>query len=69
MTEQEAANLISYNIEDILGLKKSMDPASNFVLFEGNPLKFGARIAAIFEQQNDNGEVVDCWPDLEGSWP
>lgn len=65
MTEIEAADLISYNIEDMLGLNNVMNHTSNFVLFEGNPLKFGASIAAIFEQRGNDGEVVDCWPELE----
>ncbi|KAI0388055.1 composite domain of metallo-dependent hydrolase [Hypomontagnella monticulosa] len=52
-----ALDLVSKNIEDILRLPRSRD----FVIYEGNPFNFGARVALIFEE----GKVQSCYPDVD----
>ncbi|KAI0111757.1 hypothetical protein F4814DRAFT_423498 [Daldinia grandis] len=52
-----ALDLVSRNIEDILRLPHSRD----FVVYEGDPFEFGARVAVIFEE----GEVQRCYPDVD----
>ncbi|KAI1658384.1 hypothetical protein F4813DRAFT_395741 [Daldinia decipiens] len=52
-----ALDLVSKNIEDILRLPRSRD----FVIYEGDPFEFGARIAIIFEE----GKVQRCYPDVD----
>ncbi|OTA59273.1 composite domain of metallo-dependent hydrolase [Hypoxylon sp. EC38] len=53
-----ALDLVSKNIEDILQLPRSSD----FVIYEGDPFNFGARVAMIFEE----GKVRSCYPDVDG---
>lgn len=73
LSEEAAIELVSTNIEKILGLdKKNSDKNSmsdgrlydgDFVVWDGNPLKGeGSVIAAI----QDDGKVGYCWPDVEG---
>ncbi|KAI8965596.1 hypothetical protein F5Y11DRAFT_367932 [Daldinia sp. FL1419] len=52
-----ALDLVSRNIEDILRLPRSRD----FVVYEGDPFEFGARVAVIFEE----GKVQRCYPDVD----
>ncbi|KAI0852767.1 hypothetical protein F5Y00DRAFT_272417 [Daldinia vernicosa] len=52
-----ALDLVSKNIEDILRLPRSRD----FVVYEGDPFEFGARVALIFEE----GKVQRCYPDVD----
>ncbi|KAI1798834.1 hypothetical protein F4811DRAFT_153903 [Daldinia bambusicola] len=52
-----ALDLVSKNIEDILRLPRSKD----FVIYEGDPFEFGARVALIFEE----GKVQRCYPDVD----
>ncbi|KAI2621537.1 composite domain of metallo-dependent hydrolase [Hypomontagnella submonticulosa] len=52
-----ALDLVSKNIEDILHLPRSRD----FVIYEGDPFNFGARVALIFEE----GKVQSCYPDVD----
>ncbi|KAI0841222.1 composite domain of metallo-dependent hydrolase [Hypoxylon sp. FL0890] len=54
-----ALDLVSKNIEDILKLPRSRD----FVVYEGDPFNFGARVALIFEE----GKVRSCYPDVDES--
>ncbi|KAI1416994.1 composite domain of metallo-dependent hydrolase [Hypoxylon sp. FL1857] len=53
-----ALDLVSKNVEDILQLPRSRD----FVVYEGDPFNFGARVALIFEE----GKVRNCYPDVDG---
>ncbi|OTA99804.1 hypothetical protein M426DRAFT_268823 [Hypoxylon sp. CI-4A] len=52
-----ALDLVSKNIEDILKLPRSRD----FVIYEGDPFNFGARVALIFEE----GKVRSCYPNVD----
>ncbi|KAI1779135.1 composite domain of metallo-dependent hydrolase [Hypoxylon cercidicola] len=52
-----ALDLVSKNIEDILQLPRSRD----FVVYEGDPFTFGARVALIFEES----KVRSCYPDVD----
>lgn len=52
-----ALDLVSKNIEDILQLPRSRD----FVVYEGDPFNFGARVALIFEE----GKVRSCHPEVD----
>ncbi|KAI4863459.1 composite domain of metallo-dependent hydrolase [Hypoxylon rubiginosum] len=52
-----ALDLVSKNIEDILQLPRSRD----FVVYEGDPFNFGAKVALIFEE----GKVQSCYPDVD----
>ncbi|KAI0889271.1 composite domain of metallo-dependent hydrolase [Annulohypoxylon maeteangense] len=54
-----ALDLVSKNIEDILQLPRSKD----FVVYEGDPFNFGARVALIFEE----GRVQSCYPSVDES--
>ncbi|KAI1102341.1 composite domain of metallo-dependent hydrolase [Jackrogersella minutella] len=55
-----ALDLVSRNVEDILRLPRSKD----FVVYEGDPFNYGARVALIFEE----GKVQSCYPDPDESW-
>lgn len=60
LSEKEMARLVTTNVEDILGLKKSKD----IVLWEGNPFQYGGAVALSFhENQHGKLEVSACWPD------
>ncbi|KAF4121422.1 Amidohydrolase family [Geosmithia morbida] len=52
-----ALDLVSKNIETILKL----EPVDDFVVYEGNPFDFGARVAMSFEE----GKVRACMPDVD----
>ncbi|KAH6967848.1 carbohydrate esterase family 9 protein [Ilyonectria sp. MPI-CAGE-AT-0026] len=60
LDDREAIRLVTSNLESILGLK----PSKDLVIFEGNPLEFGATTVLIFEQDEDVGklEVSTCFP-------
>ncbi|GAD96391.1 hypothetical protein SS1G_01113 [Paecilomyces variotii No. 5] len=53
-----ALDLVSRNIEEILGLPRSSD----FVIYEGSPFEFGSKVALIVEE----GIVQLCAPDVDG---
>lgn len=53
-----ALDLVSRNIEEILGLPSAKD----FVIYEGSPFEFGSKVAIIFEE----GSVQRCAPDVDG---
>lgn len=55
LSEQEAVDLVSTNVEKILSLKKSKD----VVIWEGSPLEFGAAPAIVFDANAKR--VVGCW--------
>lgn len=60
LSETAALDLVSTNIEQILGLEKSGD----IVVWEGNPLQFGTPVLT-FQSQNGWLEVSSCWPNEE----
>jgi hypothetical protein len=47
---------VSSNIKKILGLKS----ASDLVVWEGDPLEFGATVALAVD--GEDGKIVTCWP-------
>lgn len=55
-------SLVSRNVEEILGLEVSQEK-SDFVVWEGSPLEFGASVA--FSIDGETGRVVECWPEAE----
>ncbi|KAL7821477.1 family 9 carbohydrate esterase [Trichoderma aethiopicum] len=60
LSEEETVRLVTSNVESILGLEKSKD----LVVFEGNPLNFGASVVVSFHADPDTGrlEVSTCFP-------
>lgn len=54
---QEAVNLVSYNINDIFGI----ETVDDYVIFENNPLTFGATLAFSFS----NRTLHSCFPHYE----
>ncbi|EJD52256.1 hypothetical protein AURDEDRAFT_83286 [Auricularia subglabra TFB-10046 SS5] len=59
LDDEEAIQLVSSNVEDILGLPKSTD----VVLWEGNPLQFGGTVALTLSAANDGLlRLSGCWP-------
>ena len=49
-------SLVSSDLEDILGLKRSGD----IVVYDGNPLEYGARV--VLGVDGDGKGVTGCWP-------
>ena len=49
LAEKDVVGLISTKVEDILGIKWEGGQHGGHVLFEGNPLDFGASVAAIID--------------------
>ncbi|KAF2092364.1 composite domain of metallo-dependent hydrolase [Rhizodiscina lignyota] len=58
LSDQAAVDLVSVNIENILGLEKR--GKGDIVVWEGNPLEYGAAPAIVID--GDEGAVVGCWP-------
>ena len=56
LSEKETINLVSKNVEDILGLGKTED----IVIYEGNPLEFGASVVLSLDGK---GGIDECWPE------
>ena len=54
--------MVSRNIETILDIK-TKDESRDIVVFEGNPLEFGASVVVSLD--GDDQSVMDCWPDAE----
>jgi hypothetical protein len=50
---------VSTNIEKILGL--DVKGRRDFVIYEGNPLEFGASVVLSFD--GEDGLVSTCWPE------
>lgn len=57
LSGKEVVDLVSTNIEKILGLENKK---KDIVIWEGDPLEFGASPAIIID--GDKGQVVGCWP-------
>jgi hypothetical protein len=53
---KESLRLVSGAVEEILGLEKGR----GFVVWEGNPLEFGASVVISVEE---DGMVGTCWPE------
>lgn len=67
LSSQEAVNLVSYNIEKIFDLPVSTSESGerqDFVVWEGNPLEFGARIAMVVDGVRGASVLKECWPSL-----
>ncbi|RFU34480.1 hypothetical protein B7463_g1891, partial [Scytalidium lignicola] len=62
LSESAAVNLVSKNIEEILDLKID-SKKRDFVVFEGNPLQFGASV--VISVDGDSKIVTDCWPEAQ----
>ena len=60
LSAKEAVNLVSRNIEQILGPDVN-EESRDFVVFEGNPLQFGASVVIAFD--GHDGGVSLCWPE------
>ncbi|BFZ63283.1 hypothetical protein YB2330_004404 [Saitoella coloradoensis] len=58
LDEKEAVALVSTNVEKILGL--DVKRRSDFVIYEGNPLDFGASVVVVL-----GDGVQACWPEVE----
>jgi len=63
LSDLEAINLVSRNIEKILDLPhaKKSDSERDFVIWEGDALDFGASVVLAID--GEKGEVLECWPD------
>ncbi|CAG8948765.1 hypothetical protein HYFRA_00001887 [Hymenoscyphus fraxineus] len=67
LSGKQAIDLVSQNIEDILGL----ECAEDMVLYEGDPLELGASVVLAFEGLNNEGDegvngkggISMCWPE------
>jgi imidazolonepropionase-like amidohydrolase len=57
---QAALALVSVNLEKILGLPKSED----VVVWEGNPLQFGASVVLVLDKAGGVKEAT-CWPESQ----
>jgi len=62
LSERAAVDLVSRNIEQILGLGID-EERRDFVVYEGDPLEFGASVVVAVD--GEDGEVRDCWPESE----
>lgn len=62
LNKMAAVNLVSRNIERILGLDVK-EENRDFVVYEGDPLEFGASV--VLTVDGDDHEVVACWPDVQ----
>lgn len=59
---KEVVNLFTRKIDEILGFEDS-EMNSDFVLWEGNPLEYGANVVLTFD--GDTSSVVGCWPEAQ----
>lgn len=60
LSAKQAVNLVSRNVEDILGLEVE-ETKRDFVVWEGNPLEFGASV--VLGVDGEDGVVSLCWPE------
>lgn len=60
LSQQNAVDLVSKNIEEILGL--DLNGVQDIVVYEGNPLEFGANVVLTIEGGKG---VVNCWPEVQ----
>ncbi|KAJ4858939.1 amidohydrolase family domain-containing protein [Trichoderma breve] len=60
LSQEDTVRLVTSNVESILGLEKSRD----LVVFEGNPLSYGASVVVSFHANVETGklEVATCFP-------
>ncbi|EHK48366.1 carbohydrate esterase family 9 protein [Trichoderma atroviride IMI 206040] len=60
ISQEDSVRLVTSNVESILGLDKSRD----LVVFEGNPLSYGASVVLSFHANGETGklEVATCFP-------
>lgn len=60
INQEDSVRLVTSNVESILGLDKSKD----LVVFEGNPLNYGASVVLSFHADGETGklEVATCFP-------
>ncbi|KAL7798441.1 carbohydrate esterase family 9 protein [Trichoderma ceciliae] len=60
LSPEDTVRLVTSNVESILGLEKSKD----LVVFEGNPLNYGASVVVAFHANEKTGklEVATCYP-------
>lgn len=56
LSGKDAIALVSSNLNTILGLKGSSD----LVIWEGDPLEYGASVVASFD--GEDGSILTCWP-------
>ena len=65
LTEQEAVDLVSRNVNEILHLGdvsgSGRKMSGDYVIYEGNPLEWGASV--VLTVDGETGKVVECWPD------
>lgn len=62
LSDAQAVDLVSTNLEEILGLGSEGDGEKrDWVVWEGNPLRFGASV--VLSVDGERGEVVGCWPE------
>jgi hypothetical protein len=54
--------LVSRNLEEILGLDVR-EESRDFVVFEGDPLQFGASVVLAVDGGDRGGRVMSCWPE------
>ena len=61
ITEEEIVGLVTTRVEEILHLKPSRD----LVIYEGNPLEFGATVVLAFQadDETDRLELAACFPE------
>lgn len=61
LSDSEAVDLVTSNIEEILDLNKRN---RDIVVYEGNPLYYGATVAITLAANDETGrlEVVGCFP-------
>jgi hypothetical protein len=60
LEEKATVDLVTKNVEKILDL----DPSKDLVVYEGNPLRFGATVVLAFHADEETGvlEVATCYP-------
>jgi hypothetical protein len=58
---QAALALVSENLERILGLPKSRD----VVVWEGNPMEFGASVVLVLGEEGEVKGAAGCWPESQ----
>ncbi|KAL1966639.1 hypothetical protein VTN77DRAFT_4050 [Rasamsonia byssochlamydoides] len=63
LSPQHAVDLVSGKIDEILGLSTGSSSSSDYVIYEGNPLEYGANVVMAID--GDDGRVVSCWPEAE----
>ncbi|RDW75872.1 hypothetical protein BP5796_06693 [Coleophoma crateriformis] len=59
LDDDAAVNLVSRNVEKILGLNVD-EETRDWVVYEGNPLEFGASVVLAVDGLDK--EIVSCWP-------